>query len=99
MQHTNEGDVEVTGTWMAAWRPLTSGETQMPSERPYPGQLWKRDSTQVIIVAVHPNAITYEFLSGGQSVTQSLDAFLAIFTRQGYGADHAVVYGGSHDAP
>ena len=55
----------------------------MPSERPYPGQLWKRDSTQVIIVAVHPNTITYEFLSGGQSVTQSLDVFLAIFTRQG----------------
>jgi hypothetical protein len=63
------------------------------------GQLWKRDSTQVIIVAVHPNTITYEFLSGGQSVTQSLDVFLAIFTRQGCGADHAVVHGGSHDAP
>ena len=55
MQHNNKGDVEGTGTWMAAWRPLTSGETQMPSERPYPGQLWKRDSTQVIIVAVHLN--------------------------------------------
>ena len=53
----------------------------MPSERPYPGQLWKHDSTQVIIVAVHPNSVTYEFLSGGQSVTQSLDVFLAVFTR------------------
>src|SRR3954467_5045004 len=46
MQHTNKGDVEGRGTWMAAWRPLTSGETPMPSERPYPGQLWKCDSTQ-----------------------------------------------------
>jgi len=45
----------------------------MPSERPYPGQLWKHDSTRVIIVAVHPNTVTYEFLSGGQSVTQSLN--------------------------
>ena len=53
----------------------------MPSERPYPGQLWKHDSTQVIIVAVHPNTVTYEFLSGGQSVTQSLGVFLAVFTR------------------
>ena len=47
----------------------------MPSERPYPGQLWKHDSAHVIVVAVHPNTITYEFLSGGQSVTQSLDVF------------------------
>jgi hypothetical protein len=53
----------------------------MPSERPYPGQLWKHDSAHVIVVAVHPNSITYEFLSGGQSVTQSLDVFLAVFTR------------------
>jgi hypothetical protein len=49
--------------------------------RPYPGQLWKHDSAHVIVVAVHPNSITYEFLSGGQSVTQSLDVFLAVFTR------------------
>src|SRR3954447_19157077 len=75
MQHTNKGDVEGTGPWMAAWRPLNSGERQMPSERPYPGQLWKRDSTQVIIVAVHPNTITYEFLSGGQSVTRAWTPF------------------------
>jgi hypothetical protein len=52
----------------------------MPSERPYPGQLWKHDSAHVV-VAVHPNTVTYEFLSGGQSVTQRLDAFLAVFTR------------------
>src|SRR5215217_3410737 len=81
MQHTNRGGVEGTGTCRAAWRPLTSGETRMPSERPYPGQLWKHDSMHVIVVAVHPNTVTYEFLSGGQSVTQSLDVFLAVFTR------------------
>src|SRR3954470_13689714 len=81
MQHTNRGGVEGTGTCRAAWRPLTSGETRMPSERPYPGQLWKHDSTHVIVVAVHPNTVTYEFLSGGQSVTQRLDVFLAAFTR------------------
>ena len=81
MQHTNRGGIEGTGTCRAAWRPLTSGETRMPSERPYPGQLWKHDSMHVIVVAVHPNTVTYEFLSGGQSVTQSLDVFLAVFTR------------------
>jgi hypothetical protein len=26
---------------------------EMPFERPYPGQLWQRDSTHVIVVAVH----------------------------------------------
>ena len=81
MQHTNKGGAEGTGTCRAAWRPLTSGETRMPSERPYPGQLWKHDSAHVIVVAVHPNTVTYEFLSGGQSVTQSLGVFLAVFTR------------------
>jgi hypothetical protein len=43
--------------------------------------LWKHDSAHVIVVAVHPNSITYEFLSGGQNVTQSLDVFLAVFKR------------------
>jgi hypothetical protein len=54
---------------------------EMPFERLYPGQLWQRDSTHVIVVAVHPNTVTYEFLSGGQSITQRLDVFLAVFTR------------------
>jgi hypothetical protein len=31
----------------------------MLSERPYPGQLWKHDSMRVIVVAVHPNSVTY----------------------------------------
>ena len=53
----------------------------MPLDRPYPGQLWKQESTHVIVVAVHPNSVTYEFLSGGQRVTQRLDVFLAVYTR------------------
>ena len=44
----------------------------MPSERPYPGQLWKRDGIRVIVVAMQPTAVTYERLSGGPSVTESL---------------------------
>ena len=54
---------------------------EMPSERPYAGQLWKRDSTRVLVVAAHLNTVTYEFLPGGQSVTESLDSFLAVFKR------------------
>ena len=53
----------------------------MPLKRPYPGQLWKQESTQIIVVAVHPDLVTYEFLSGGQRVTQRMDVFLAVFTR------------------
>src|SRR3954447_21602638 len=54
---------------------------EMPSERPYPGQLWKHDSTRVIVMAVHLNTVTYELLSGGQSITESLDSFVAVFKR------------------
>ena len=75
------GDVKGMGTWNGCFGGLSFGETEMPSERPYPGQLWKHDSAHVIVVAVHPNTVTYEFLSGGQSVTQSLDVFLAAFRR------------------
>jgi hypothetical protein len=81
MQHTNKGDVEGTGTWNGCMAASHLRETRMPAERPYPGQLWKHDSMHVIVVAVHPNTVTYEFLSGGQSVTQSLDVFLAVFKR------------------
>src|SRR3954469_20596368 len=35
---------------------------EMPSERPYPGQLWKHDSMRVLVVAVHLNTVTYELL-------------------------------------
>ena len=54
----------------------------MPTERPYPGQLWKHDSTRVIVVAVGPNTVTYEDLSGRAGVTRdSLSRFLAGFSR------------------
>ena len=50
-------------------------------ERPYPGQLWRRDSLQVIIIAVSPSTITYDNLTRGGRATESLDAFLATFCR------------------
>ena len=53
----------------------------MPSERPYPGKLWKHESTRVLVVAVHLNTVTYELLSGGQSVSEGLGSFLAVFKR------------------
>jgi hypothetical protein len=54
----------------------------MRTERPYPGQLWKHDSIRVIVVAVGPNTVTYEDLSGRAGVTRdSLRNFLAGFTR------------------
>ena len=54
----------------------------MPIERPYPGQLWKCDATQVIIVAVSPTTVTYEDLSGAKGATrESLKDFLAQFRR------------------
>ena len=54
---------------------------EMPSERPYAGQLWKRDSTHVLVVTAYLHTVTYELLPGGQSVTESLDSFLAVFKR------------------
>ena len=51
------------------------------SERPYPGQLWKSDSLQAIIVAVSPGTVTYNALTRGGRTTQSMDAFLATFRR------------------
>ena len=53
----------------------------MPSERPYPGQLWKRDSTRVLVVTAYLNTVTYGLLPEGQSVTESLESFLAVFKR------------------
>jgi hypothetical protein len=54
----------------------------MLAERPYPGQLWKHDSIRVIVVAVSPNTVTYEDLSGRAGVTRdSLSNFLDAFTK------------------
>jgi hypothetical protein len=41
----------------------------------------KRDSIRVIVVGVNPTTVTYEPLSGGPSVTESLGSFLATFRR------------------
>jgi hypothetical protein len=58
------------------------GTELMHTERPYPGQLWKHDSIRVIVVAVSPNTVTYEDLSGRAGVTRdSLSNFLDAFTR------------------
>ena len=53
----------------------------MPSERPYPGQLWRVDGSKVIVVAANQSTVTYEYLSGGQSVTLNLGDFLAMSQR------------------
>ena len=51
------------------------------SERPYPGQLWRHEHLQVIVVAVSPNMVSYEDLSSGSRATESLGDFLATFRR------------------
>ena len=62
--------------------PLTMQRiSNMGSERPYPGQLWKRGSRQVIIVAVSPTTVTYDDLDRDGRATESLDAFLGAFRR------------------
>ena len=53
----------------------------MPSERPYPGRLWKHDSTHVLVVTAYLHTVTYELLSRGQSITESLGSFVAGFKR------------------
>ena len=51
------------------------------TERPYPGQLWRRGSLQVIIVAVSPTTVTYDPLDSDGRATESLDAFVSAFRR------------------
>ena len=53
----------------------------MPSERPYPGQLWKHEHIRAIIVAVSPTTVSYEDLSRGKAVTKNLGDFLDTFRR------------------
>ena len=54
----------------------------MHAERPYPGQLWKHASIRVIVVAVSPNTVTDEDLSGRARVTRNnLSNFLDAFTK------------------
>ena len=51
------------------------------SVRPYLGQLWRRDDIQVIVVAASQNTVTYDNLTRGGRVTESLDAFMTVFRR------------------
>ena len=53
----------------------------VPSERPYPGQLWKHEDIRAIIVAVSPTTVSYEDLSRGRAVTKDLGDFLDTFRR------------------
>jgi hypothetical protein len=50
-------------------------------EWPYPGQLWRHDHIQVIVVAVSPNTVSYEDLSRGTRGTESMSDVLATFRR------------------
>src|SRR5215213_2143661 len=62
--------------------PLTMQRiSNMGSDRPYPGQLWKRDSRQVLAVAVSPTTVTYDDLDRNGRPTESLDAFVSAFRR------------------
>ena len=61
---------------------LAAQRQKLPSlKRPYPGQLWRRDSRQVIVVTVGPSTVTYDHLTSGGRQTENLDAFLATFRR------------------
>ena len=55
--------------------------SNMGSERPYPGQLWKRDSRQVMVVAVSPTTVTYDDLDRNGRATENLDMFMSVFRR------------------
>ena len=55
--------------------------TIMGLQRPYPGQLWRQGSLQVIIVAVSPTTVTYDPLDSDGRATESLDAFVNAFRR------------------
>jgi hypothetical protein len=51
------------------------------SERPYPGQLWKRDSRPVMVVAVSPTTVTSDDLDNDGRATESVDTFVSTFRR------------------
>jgi len=55
--------------------------TIMGLQRPYPGQLWRQGSLQVIIVAVSPTTVTFDDLDSDGRATKSLDAFVSAFRR------------------
>ncbi len=55
--------------------------TLLGTERPYPGQLWRRDALQVLVVAAGPSTVTYDDLTRGGRATERLDAFVSAFRR------------------
>src|SRR5215216_4416113 len=55
--------------------------SHLGSERPCPGQLCKRDSRPVMIVAVSPTTVTYDDLDRNGRATESVDTFVSAFRR------------------
>ena len=55
--------------------------SNMGSDRPYPGQLWKRDSRPAMVVAVSPTTVTYDDLDRNGRATESVDTFVSAFRR------------------
>jgi len=54
----------------------------MRTELPHPSQPWKHGSIRVIVVAVSPNTVTYEDMSGPAGVTRDhLSTFLTVYAR------------------
>lgn len=61
---------------------FTGQRRRLPeSDRPYPGQLWRHEHVQVMVVAVGQNSVSFEELSRGTRGTESLDDFVAVFRR------------------
>ena len=61
---------------------FTGQRRRLPeSDRPYPGQLWRHDHVQVIVVAVGQSSVSFEDLSRGTRGTESVDDFVAAFRR------------------
>ena len=60
---------------------MATGAQRSNVQRPYPGQLWKSDGVQVVIIAVSQSSVTYDNLTRGGQVTESLSSFLDGFRR------------------
>src|SRR3954454_16965669 len=84
LHHAVRGSVhdDQSFRWRGSAMPLTMQTlSNMGSERPYPGQLWKRDSRPVMVVAVSPTTVTYDDLDRKGRATESLDMFVSAFRR------------------
>src|SRR3954462_692497 len=84
LHHAVRGSVpdDQSFRWRGSVMPLTMQTlSNMGSDRPYPGQLWKRDSRRVMVVAVSPTTVTFDDLDNDGRATESLDAFVSAFRR------------------